>query len=92
MTKLVGVGLDALLALRLADDFASRLRTGADYHNARADVLYTLPLGMSYEQVQGYKKFLDRAMQARSKAKRERNIKFKNLPFVPPEIHKDDMR
>jgi hypothetical protein len=85
-------GLDANLALQLADEFARCLRDGADYHNARTDLLHTLPKGTTYEQVQGYKKFLDRCMQWRSKAKRERNEEFKNLPFAPLTTHKGDIR
>lgn len=66
--------------------------SSADYRNARTEVLYTLPNGTTHEQVQGYKKFLDRCMRERSRARREREKESKNLPFAPLEVYKDGMR
>ena len=68
-------GLDAERAIKLADEFAKRLkvRPKRQYQIVRDQLLDDLlPKGTTYEQVQGYKRFLDRQMQRRARVVRER--------------------
>ncbi len=86
-----GARLEEATAQKLGDEMARRLkqRPKQTFQAVRDDLLEELlPLGTSYEQVQGYKEFLNRHMQRRARVARER----KRIPFAPVEVYKDDIR